>query len=86
MQHKHNLPLLVILKQRFFRFINKAISYVAKVSIRNLLSICTTIHHHILSECDNTYDMSANDIDHAWQSNLSNANMANVYSSPEMSH
>ena len=62
-----SLSLLIILKQRFFRFINKAlhhssliISCVAKISIINPCFICSANYRQILNECGTTYAMSAN--------------------------
>ena len=64
-----SLPLLVILKHRFLRFINKAIDHsspiiscVGNVSIRNALPICNASYHHFLNECNNKYEMSAREI------------------------
>ena len=57
-----SLPLLVILKQKFFRFINKAMDHSSPIiscaSIRNQLSICNAEFRPILNEY--WYDMSVN--------------------------
>ena len=68
----YSLPLLVILKQTVFKFINKAMNHsspiincLANVSIRNPLPICNASHRQLLNGCDNMHAISANDIDHA---------------------
>ena len=64
-----SLPLLVILKQRFSKFIHKAMNHnspiinrVAKLSIANPLSNCSANYRHILNECDTMYDVFVHDI------------------------
>ena len=60
----YSLPLLLILKQTVFRFINKAMNYsspiiscLANVSIRNPLPICNASHRQLLNGCDNRHDI-----------------------------
>ena len=74
-----SLLLLVILKQRFSKFIHKAMNHnsaiinsVAKLSIANLWSNCSANYRQILYECDTMYDVSVHNIDRVWQAGLSN--------------
>ena len=74
----YNLPLLVSLKQIFFKFINQAIHHssliircVANASIRNPLPICNANYRQLLNECDNRHVMLANDIGRVWLCDLS---------------
>ena len=69
-----SLLLLVILKQRFSKFIHKAMNHnspiinsVAKLSIANPLTNCSANYRHILNECDTMYDVSVYDIGRVWQ-------------------
>ena len=69
-----SLPLLVNLKQRFMKFIHKAlnhklpvISSVAKLSIQNPWSNCGGNYCHIYYEYNMHEDMSASDIRRVWQ-------------------
>lgn len=86
-----SLPLLVILKQRFSKFIHKAMNHnspiinsVAKLSIANPWSNCSANYRHILNECDTMYDVSVHDIGRVWQAGLSNVTISNVNVLSEM--
>ena len=86
-----SLPLLVILKQRFSKFIHKAMNHnspiinsVAKLSIANPWSNCSANYRHILNECDTMYDVSVHDIGRVWQAGLSNLTISNVNVLSEM--
>ena len=81
----NSLPLLVILKQRFSKFIHKAMNHispiinsVAQLSIANPWSNCSANYRHILNECDTMYDVSVYDIGRVWQAGLSNVTISNV--------
>ena len=86
-----SLLLLVILKQRFSKFIHKAMNHnspiinsVAKLSIANPWSNCSANYRHIRNECDTMYDVSVHDIGRVWQAGLSNVTISNVNVLSEM--
>ena len=86
-----SLPLLVILKERFSKFVHKAMNHnspvinsVAKLSIANPWSNCSANYRQILNECGTMYDVSVHDIGRVWQAGLSNVTTSNVNVLSEM--
>ena len=80
-----SLSLLVNLKQRFMKFIQKAlnhkspvISSVAKLSVQNPWSNCSGNYCHIRCEYNTHEDVSASVIGHVWQAGVSNESISDV--------